>query len=502
MWQGVAGRRYLTWALTGLLTLAAFVALPLRALADSSTSPAVVPPDSDPFYAPPAGFASLPPGTIIRSRGVSISAVGAKAAYQLLYRTTDANGEPTATVATVVVPSAPAPGPRRLVSYQIAEDSLTRNCAPSYALRNGMGNDKYWSLALAQGWDVVIPDYEGPQSELLVAPMEGRETLDGVRAAENFPLAGLPGRATEVGIMGASGGSVPSLWAGALAPTYAPDINLVANTAGMPAADYEYIVAHIDGSALFGDVILALVGLDRAYPQIDLPSLLNARGNAIAASDAKDASGCGDNGTLVQTAGGTAAQYTNYPTSSALAAVPRLKSVLQQMSLVQAPAPKAPTLIVGGRQDEIMFAPQVDELSNYYCAAGTTVDYLTVPGDHIAAGQIYLPTALQYLGNRFAGQAAPNTCATRPPATPTTTRPSKPAGRATCPRTRTIQLRLPRSTRSIAVFINGHRTRKWRRTSTQSLIINVTGTRAPFVLRVHARNGRSSITIIRRYRSC
>lgn len=96
---------------------------------------------------------------------------------------------------------------------------------------------------------------------------------------------------------------------------------------------------------------------NRAYPEIDLKSLLNAQGNAVAASDAQDASGCGDNGTLVQTAGGNAAQYTNYPTSQALAAVPRLTSIPRQMSLVHAPAPNAPTLIVRGREDEIMFVP-------------------------------------------------------------------------------------------------------------------------------------------------
>jgi len=41
-------------------------------------------------------------------------------AYQLLYRTTDATGQPIATVTTLLVPITPAPGAPKLVSDQSA----------------------------------------------------------------------------------------------------------------------------------------------------------------------------------------------------------------------------------------------------------------------------------------------------------------------------------------------------------------------------------------------
>ncbi len=103
-----------------------------------AASEEVPPPSADPFYTPPPHLASFKPGKILRHRKVTISGVSnASAAYQLLYRTTDAKGKPIATVTTLALPSEPAPGPPDLVSIHHAYDSLTLSCAPSYTLRTG-----------------------------------------------------------------------------------------------------------------------------------------------------------------------------------------------------------------------------------------------------------------------------------------------------------------------------------------------------------------------------
>ena len=58
--------------------------------------------------------------------------------HQLLYRTADTHDAPEAAVATVILPPGEAPaGGRPLVAYQPAEDSLTRDCASSYEIRQG-----------------------------------------------------------------------------------------------------------------------------------------------------------------------------------------------------------------------------------------------------------------------------------------------------------------------------------------------------------------------------
>jgi hypothetical protein len=85
------------------------------------------PPERDPFYPQPHELDSYPPGTVLRSRPVTVlgAMVTLVRAYQLLYQTTDATGHAIATVTTLLLPTVPAPGPRKLVSYHVAEDSLT-----------------------------------------------------------------------------------------------------------------------------------------------------------------------------------------------------------------------------------------------------------------------------------------------------------------------------------------------------------------------------------------
>src|SRR5437763_1366659 len=104
------------------------------------------PPQSDPFYQPPAGFESTAPGTVLRSRQTSIAAFALLPqkvqAWQLLYRTTDTQDKPQATVTTVLLPWGAKPDKSRpLVSYQVAEDSAAPQCAISYQLQQGAGNE-------------------------------------------------------------------------------------------------------------------------------------------------------------------------------------------------------------------------------------------------------------------------------------------------------------------------------------------------------------------------
>lgn len=110
------------------------------ARAAPQTSTAVPPPDQDPFYRPPPGYQSAAPGTVLGDRPASAALYGAFAlhvnAWQILYRTADTQGAAEAATALIVEPTGAAPaGGRPLVSYQVAEDSLGTQCAPSYQLQ-------------------------------------------------------------------------------------------------------------------------------------------------------------------------------------------------------------------------------------------------------------------------------------------------------------------------------------------------------------------------------
>lgn len=117
----------LAYGLQHAVSAASIPQLPARAVP--------LPPTEDPFYLPPAGLSLQKPGAILRSRSLgALSLSGsvpfqAKAAYQLLYRTTDSLGNASAAVTTIIVPN--NANTSRLLSYQFAEDAAWANCAPS-----------------------------------------------------------------------------------------------------------------------------------------------------------------------------------------------------------------------------------------------------------------------------------------------------------------------------------------------------------------------------------
>jgi hypothetical protein len=399
--------------------LAVAAASLIGAVGNAVAAGAVTPPSRDPFYAPPPRLGTYAPGTILRSRQVALfglSNVGSNTGYQLLYRTTGANGHPIATVTTLLLPNIPALGPRKLLSYQTAEDSLTTNCAPSYTMRGGnkggttqIAESGELSLSLLRGWDVVVPDYEGPRSEYAVGPLAGRATLDSIRAVEHFAPAGLEGAATPVGLMGYSGGAIPSVWATALAPRYAPELNLVGEAAGGIAADPIENLAAVNGSAFAGAIVAASVGVNRAYPQLRLNSLLNARGRALAARDGSDADGCA--GGVTNAPLGTVADFSNYPTPQALQSVPRVRTVFARLDVMTRPAPRAPSFFYNEVLDEIAIIRPVDELFAADCARGSAIDYdRDQLGEHLTGAATYVLPALNYLSDRFDGKSAPNSC--------------------------------------------------------------------------------------------
>ncbi|ASF13119.1 lipase [Nocardia brasiliensis] len=176
-------------------------------------------PEQDSFYTVPPGIADLPNGTILASRPIDARSYFqplAADAWQVQYKTVDNRNEPSAYIATILVPQQewPGAGPRPLLSYQVAEDGVGTKCAPSYALRGGLGGGPSNSfsetgmigIALQQGWAVVVPDYQGPNSDFSGADGYAHGVLDGIRAAKTFPPAAVD-PAAPVGLWGYSGGA-------------------------------------------------------------------------------------------------------------------------------------------------------------------------------------------------------------------------------------------------------------------------------------------------------
>jgi hypothetical protein len=373
------------------------------------TSPAeaapIPEPDDDPFYVPPAGFESTSPGTILRSRSVTVTGLGIPLlvrSTQMLVRSTDAKDQPVAVVSTLMVPATPYVGTRPLLSYQTATDSLGDQCNPSYTLRTGTEKElALLSQGLTRGWAVVVTDHQGPRDAFAAGRMAGHATLDGIRAAESLPSGGLAGTATPVGLWGYSGGGLATGWAAELQPTYAPELNVEGVASGGTPADLEAAGRTIDGTLFSGLFLAASGGVSREYPE--LLSIMNDEGHALI-DEIGDM--CIDQ------------EVTRYPfrrlneftTPTDPLSEPVVQEVLA-LNHMGSDAPTAPVYLYHSLFDELVPHASAQELQAAWCGGGTTVQIHTdILSEHAVLAVTGASAAVNYLNARFMGVPAPSNC--------------------------------------------------------------------------------------------
>jgi Secretory lipase len=414
------------WAMVGLLcgpagaatASAATLSAPTgTSVAAASTKP--TPPQDDPFYRPPAGYASTAPGTILRSRPVRLATFATLPqnvqAWQLLYRTTNYRGKPEATVTTVLLPSGGKP--RALVSYQIAEDAVAPQCAPSYELRPGAGSGGTVNqaeillidAAVAQGFAVSVPDYEGPKGDFGAARQPGYAILDGLRAAEQFSPLGLDGLSTPVGIWGYSGGSLASGWAAQVQPTYAPDLNLRGVAMGGFVTNAAQAFQQINGGPGAGLIVSVLSGVSRTVPAL-AAALHTYATPAGKAALAKGASQC-ETPNVIEYGFTNVSDYLTVPLAQFLA-IPAVKTAMARLNLGRS-TPTVPLFVYHAVHDELIPIAGVDTTVKRYCSNGDSVTYTRdMASEHITLALIGAPAALSWLTHRLTGGAVPHGCTT------------------------------------------------------------------------------------------
>lgn len=417
----------ITATLASLAAAVALAAAPALATpAGASPLPIPIPgqsevplPEDDPFYRVPPKIKGLANGSILRSRPIDASTWNVPmpaTAWQILYKTLDNHHRPTATVATVLVPDAPwtGDGPRPLLSYQTAEDGIDTKCAPSYALRAGAAaGDTNSNLetpivftALTQGWTLVVPDYEGPRSLFLAARMAAHGLLDGIRAARAFKPAGV-GKRAPIGLWGYSGGSLATSVAAQLQPRYAPELKFAGIALGGLVADIRSTIDAFDGSPLGGAIMMGIEGMDRAFPEADIRSLITREGREKMDASAKD---CINDAVRRH---GLLFSYRPYEAVPNSLDVPRIKRLQKRNSpLTFGGIPRTPVFHYHATLDEYAPIAPAARLMAKWCAAGVTVQRQEEPvGEHITGVITGVPHGLLYLSDRFAGKPAPSTCA-------------------------------------------------------------------------------------------
>lgn len=397
-------------AFTALL---AAMTLVLMGAVAAPRAAAVPLPQHDSFYAPPEGFESAEPGTVLRSREVQLAVLTALPlnvrSWQLMYRTTDLFDRPTVAVSTVVLPAGADPNRSRpLVSLQFYYDSASPACAPSFVLRQGAGlpglegihsNSELIALAalISKGWAVSIPDYEGLNGHLAVAKEPGYMTLDGVRAAQRFEPLGLDGANTPVALWGFSGGGMASGWAAEMHPAYAPELNIRGIAMGAPVSDVESLL-HVNGSMFSSLIGIGIASLSNAYPAFKEVTYRHLTPEGRALMDRTNAQ-CLPRNALTQ-------MFVDYqrlltiPIAEFLA-LPEIREVFDATVLGKN-TPTAPIFLYQGVFDEGVPVWTNDRLAQQYCEGGASVVYTRDHlSEHLTLPTLGMPATFNWLKQRL-----------------------------------------------------------------------------------------------------
>jgi hypothetical protein len=408
--------------ITAALAAVAVIGVPAAATAAPSSGAAAaasstVPlPHDDPFYDVPADAAAHAPGAVLNSREVTLpllTELGHGHAYQVQFRTTDQDGTATAAVETILTPALPwtGSGPRPIMYVLPAYDAHGDQCDPSYTLRADQLPDVAGipdTVAFAQGWDIAMVDYEGPHTQTLEPRLMADATLDAARATASYAPVGAS-LANPIAISGYSGGGYAAALAAQAQPAYAPELHLVGVAMGGVPADWGVALGNLSGGAFSSLIPWFIAGMVTAFPDEDIAQYLTP---AAWASVQADAANC------INDASGTAPAFTSiqqmeaYPGSLTGG---RFAELLASVSAVDvAGTPTAPVYDYHAIADEVAPISGDQALMRRYCAAGATVDYVPVLGEHLTGAVTGYPGQLLFLQQRFAGAAPVNDCASIP----------------------------------------------------------------------------------------
>lgn len=361
----------------------------------------------DDFYVPPSTLPAGKPGDIIRSRASKVGWPSAKAkAWQVMYRSTDALGEPVAMVGTVLVPEGVDPAKAPVVAFGPGTQGAAFRCAPSKMISSGAFYEQSGlNDLLHAGYAVAVPDYEGyhpqPETTYVAGRAMGAAMIDAVRAAQRLSDAGLSA-ASKVAFRGYSQGGGAAAWAGEMQPAYAPELNLVGVAAGGIPADVVQVSLQLNGGWGFGMLAYALVALDNAYPELDLDSYLNDAGRTAFAE--MEASYCAVD-LLVNFEGKRLEDYTE---RSPLLEEPWLKRYDENK--LGANPPKAPMFQYHVLRDELVQFKQAETLKKTYCSKGVELTWKTFDMKHIHGVYHGNADVLAFLKDRMAGTPATSNC--------------------------------------------------------------------------------------------
>jgi fermentation-respiration switch protein FrsA (DUF1100 family) len=407
-------RRHVAAMLAVALVLTGLVAL----------SPVGPPPASaqqPSFYTPPSPLPAGADGDVIRSERINYSNA---TATRIMYLSSDVRDRPMAVTGTVLVPNVawPGGGPRPIVAYAPFTAGMGDQCAVSHLLAGESWGDlssgaqtSFVNALLAKGIAVAQTDYQGlgtPGDHTYVMRLpQAHAVLDVIRAAQRLPGTALPGDGP-VGIAGYSQGGGASAGAVELAPTYAPELDILGAYVGAPVADQVALARSLDGSFYAGFVAFALLGTNAAYPEANVMERANAQGrqllqeaNTLCTIDAVFRYIFRQTSTLTADGRPLSAYMAEEPFRS-IAAENRMGNV----------RPAAPVLVEHSSLDDVLpYAQQGQQMARDWCTRGGNVQFRDlftfIPlFVHLFQASTAATNAANWLAGRFSGTAATPNC--------------------------------------------------------------------------------------------
>jgi alpha-beta hydrolase superfamily lysophospholipase len=357
-------------------------------------------PAGDAFYAP-RGLAKGRPGDIVWVR--SIAAPKGARAWKILYHSRTIEGRDIAVSGIIVTPTGKAPsGGRPLLSWAHGTRGIADSCAPS---RRSAAASEIPGIddIIKAGYTVAATDYEGLGTPgihpYLVGDSEAHGILDIARAAQHFKDAQA---GKDVLIAGHSEGGQGAVFAGEIAPQYAPDLHLLGVVAIAPATELTTMlpVASTLPDTL-GYVVMGVLGFQAAYPNAD-PSPILAQPVAQDLNVVQHT--CFD---------GVMKHFSSSP-GNVIARSPA--DVNPYPELMQENTPgyvrmQAPMFIAQGDKDDTVLQSFTDTFVKRACAHGDTIAYRVYPGtDHYSVRDASRENMLGWMSDRLDGQTAPSNC--------------------------------------------------------------------------------------------
>ena len=402
----VPWRRAVPVALAVALLGALAAAVPAAAAADAPAAATLTAPAGDAFYDPPNPLPSGSPGDIIWSRTATSPVAGADA-WQILYLSSTVTGAATAVSGTLIVPTTAYSGTRPVVAYAAGTQGFGDQCAPSKEIAAGDFDEEFAvNNLLDQGWAVVITDYPGlgtPGDETYnISIPEGYAVLDALRAATRLSAAGLSASAP-MAIEGYSQGGGAADWAAQLQPGYAPELNLEGVAVGGTPANLQAVADNINGTAFFAFLAGTAIGFNAGYPSLDLSAELTPAGQAAMAGL--------DTMCQIQALASYAFKSIQDYTVGGVNPMtePAWQTVLDANNLGTM-KPAVPLLQYHGYLDEVIPYSVETTLHNQYCAMGVKSELTGYVGDHVLTQIEAQSQVVSWIGDRFAGVAAPSNC--------------------------------------------------------------------------------------------